>query len=367
VGRKNPDGAPQAELWMGAHPSAPSLVKADGELIGLDEYIDSDPEAVLGSDVVAEHGPALPFLFKVLAADEPLSIQCHPSRIQAQAGFARENAAKIPIDAPHRNYRDDNHKPELIVALTRFLALKGFREPAEIASLMRSAGLETLEPELVALETSGDLRGFFQHIMTLDSDRRQRVLGELAAGIERGTRAEFAWVRELLERYRGDIGALSPLYLNLVELQPGEGLYLPAGELHAYLRGAGLELMANSDNVLRGGLTPKHVDVPELLATVVFEAQPSTILRPHESNGGRYSYVTPASEFHLSTTTISGEPRELRRRNRIELVLCTEGSVSAATKDGSVTIRRGECWMIPAFVGAVRYSGDGQLYFATVS
>src|SRR6266540_2262539 len=259
LGRPAPGGRPEAELWIGAHPQAPSRLAAvpgplgrDGVPGGprtLDALIRSAPEAMLGPEAVRRWAGELPLLMKMIAAAEPLSIQCHPNREQALAGFAREDAEGLPRDAPQRNYRDPNHKPELVVALTRFVGLKGFRPVEEIAR-----GLGSLEvPELRAAA---------------------------GAARRRGDDAAFSWMERLHAKYPGDIGVFAPLLLNLFELAPEDGLFLSAGELHAYLEGTAIEVMASSDNVLRGGLTPKHVDVPELLAVGAFRPSPPVVLRP---------------------------------------------------------------------------------------
>ena len=255
-------------------------------------------------------GNELPFLLKVLAAAEPLSIQAHPSHEQARRGWARENAEGVPVDAPRRNYRDPNHKPELVSALTPFTALKGFRPLDEIARNLEPVARPEIAPELGRLareQTPLALRALFARLMTLDPEEQAPVLkratGEAAR--RRKTDRAWEWVARLMTHYPGDVSVLSPLYLNLVTLAPGEALFLPAGELHAYLEGTALEIMANSDNVLRGGLTPKHVDVPELLATLVFEGHGPEVLKPVDSGPGERVYRTPAREFELGLLEVA--------------------------------------------------------------
>ena len=209
-------------------------------------------------------GNELPFLFKVLAAEVPLSIQAHPNQEQARSGWARENAEGIPLDAPRRNYRDLNHKPELLCALTPFVALKGFRPFDETTRGLDPIARPELagEPARLGREQSpAALRSLFARLMTLEADEREPLLKRAAAQAARKPAdPAWRWVKSLMERHPGDVGALAPLYHNLVTLAPGQAFFLPAGELHAYLEGTALEIMANSDNVLRGGLTPKHVD-----------------------------------------------------------------------------------------------------------
>ena len=348
-----PTETPCAELWLGAHPSAPSIAQTASGPVPLDGLVSADPLAILGARTVASHGPALPFLLKVLAAARPLSIQAHPTREQARAGFARENAAGIPLDAPHRNYRDDNHKPELIVALEPFTALVGFRQPAEILASLDGV----LGPELDALRGEGGLRRFFEGLMT----RRAVALPEQA--IHDGTTERHRWARALLQQYRGDIGVLSPFILNLVELAPGDALYLPAGQLHAYLAGAGLEIMASSDNVLRGGLTPKHVDVTELLATLRFEPTAPEIRRPQTRDGQRFDYETPATEFQIGYIDLAkGRPYAQNDRNSVAIALCTEGAATI----GDVELVRGQSALVPASVRTLQTWGHGRVWIASV-
>jgi mannose-6-phosphate isomerase len=350
-----PDGRPWAELWMGAHRSAPSLVVDDGHGIPLDTLLARDPERILGADTLRAHGPHLPFLFKVLAADAPLSIQAHPDRARARAGWAKENAAGIPIDAPHRNYRDDNHKPELIVALTPFAALDGFRPPETIVAELASLGIDALHPLVERLRRDG-LRTFFEALMTTEG---ARVLDPVVEAMAHRTDARARWVRELALRHPADVGALAPLYLELVELAPGQGLFLAARELHAYLHGAGLELMANSDNVLRGGLTPKHVDVPELLSTLRFEPGHPQVIEP---SGNPARYPTPTDEFALFRLELS-DRATLSARRSPAIVLCTEGRCEAS---GSMALTQGQSALLPADTPALDVEGRGTLWLAEV-
>ncbi|MEU7816770.1 mannose-6-phosphate isomerase, class I [Pseudonocardia sp. NPDC049154] len=308
LGESVPSPHPQAEMWLGAHPGDPSrIVYPDGGRASLLDALTGDPEGLLGAERSSRWEGRLPFLLKVLAADEPLSLQAHPSLDQAREGFARENSAGIAIDASDRNYRDANHKPELICALTEFHALVGFRDPVETLGLLRALDVPELSAhvELLAAQPGPDgLRALFTTWITLP----QSMLDELVPALQKGAVALAAaggdWAREartaleLSERYPGDAGVLAALLLNRVVLAPGEALFLPAGNLHAYLAGAGIELMANSDNVLRGGLTPKHVDVPELLRVLDFTSGPPPV-HAGQPEGKWRRYDTPAEEFLL--------------------------------------------------------------------
>lgn len=314
-----PTGSPQAELWLGAHPSAPSTL---GNGVTLDSLLATSPGTLLGPKVLARFGPRLPFLLKVLAAAQPLSLQAHPTLAQAKAGHAKEEAADVPRSAPHRNYKDDNHKPEIICALTDFHALCGFRRVADSVRLFKGLGLDTS-----VLEQHG-LRGYFEHVMTLPPSARGALVDQLVDASRSpvpGFEAECLLAQRLSTAYPRDIGIVGALLLNLVTLKPGEALYLDAGNLHAYLEGTGIELMANSDNVLRGGLTPKHVDVPELLSVLDFRDGPPHVLRPEGE--GEATYPTPAPDFRLSRLALDGErtlPPGLP-----QILLVTEGSFEA--------------------------------------
>ncbi|WP_214368604.1 mannose-6-phosphate isomerase, class I [Pseudonocardia sp. H11422] len=359
LGEPVPSPHPQAELWLGAHPADPShLVHPDGRTISLLDAVAAEPKRLLGHDRAGRWDGRLPFLLKVLAADEPLSLQAHPSAEQAASGFERENAAGIPVDAADRNYRDASHKPEVICALTEFHALVGFRDPMTSVRLLRALDVPELAvyTDLLAAQPGPDgLRALFTTWITLP----QSVLDELVPALQRGSirlagadgefQAEARTVLELSERYPGDAGVLAALLLNRVVLQPGEALYLPAGNLHAYLAGAGVELMANSDNVLRGGLTPKHVDVPELLRVLDFTAGPPPVCtgRP-ECDWIRYD--TPADEFLLRRCEVATAPRQGIRvpDGGPRILVCTAGAVCLRSGERGIELDRGRSLFLAA-------------------
>jgi mannose-6-phosphate isomerase len=374
LGIDNPNDEPCAELWLGAHPRAPSRVERDdGET--LDRYIAANADALLGP-AVAQRFAALPFLLKVLAAGQPLSIQCHPNLAQARAGFAAEEEAGVPRDAPHRNYRDANHKPELIVALTPFVALKGFREGPAIAALLRGHGVDALDAAVAAPAEAGDLQAAFGGLMQLDDRRRGEAIAQLRRGTAELDSAVARWVRRLLALHPDDAGVFAPLLLHVVELEPGQGLYLGARELHAYLEGTGIELMASSDNVLRGGLTPKHVDVAELLSVLRFEpaapelltampltAAPPAAAPPADGAGVR-RYATPAAEFELCVVDL--ERRASLALPSVAIALCTEGRGQVTAGERSLPIERGTSLLLPASCGRATFEGRGKVYLARV-
>ncbi|MFB7592872.1 mannose-6-phosphate isomerase, class I [Streptomyces sp. NPDC056169] len=355
-----PTGEPQAEMWMGAHPGAPSRTERGP----LDVLVAADPVRELGEPAVAKFGPRLPFLLKVLAAGAPLSLQVHPDLAQARAGFAAEEAAGIPVDAPHRTYKDANHKPELICALTPFEGLCGFRAPAEAADLIAALGVDSLKPYVDLLHAHPEeaaLREVLTALLTADPDEMAHTVAEAAAAADRlgGAHAPFAF---LAHHYPSDPGVIAAMLLNHVLLQPGEALYLGAGVPHAYLDGMGVEIMANSDNVLRCGLTPKHVDVPELLRVVRFEPNDPGVLRPEASPSGEEVYDTPIDEFRLSrfVRAEGAAPTDVTASTPQILL-----AVAGRPKAGEVTLAPGESVFVPAGERA-ELSGTGTVFRATV-
>lgn len=364
-----PTEDPWAELWMGAHPSAPSRLLSDAGWTDLDAWIARDPEGILGADVAKSFDGRLPFLFKLLAAELPLSIQAHPNLAQARAGFASEDAAGVPFDDRERCYRDDQHKPEIVCALTPFHALKGFRAVDEILERVGALGAADLEPLMDALaerDTPDGVRAFLGGILGLAPAPRGRVLARL---VERAKDVDDPALRvcgRLAEVYPDDVGALAPLLLNQVELAPGEAMFVQAGELHSYLGGFAVELMANSDNVLRGGLTSKHVDVPKLLAVLTGRTGPAEVLHPRTAGEGLGEYQAPVREFSLSVLLPTpGRPVAIAARRGIEILLCTRGAVRIATDEQAVSLTTGVSVVVPAQAGPYRVEGDGALHRAT--
>lgn len=370
LGRPVPSEKPQAELWMGSHPKAPSLVSCNGVTVPLSQWIESDPPAILGRAVAARFANRLPFLFKVLAAAKPLSIQAHPNIQQAGEGFRRENELGILPSDSRRNYRDDNHKPEIICALTDFWALSGFRKIEDIWGQMNKICPSQLGKELSILRNGG-IRSFFHALMTMEKQRQRRVITEAAARAKAFSDIDpvSEWVIRLSEEYPEDIGVIAPTFLNLVKLRAGEALFLPAGHLHSYLDGVGIELMANSDNVLRGGLTPKHIDVPELLKVVNFMETKPDILTPTTQVTGEKTYSTPSEEFILSVISVDeATPFTSSRHRNVEILICTEGNtvITDSGNDAGLEMKKGSSVIIPVSVEQYRIQGSGVLYKAAV-
>ncbi|WAL95869.1 mannose-6-phosphate isomerase, class I [Streptomyces sp. Je 1-369] len=355
-----PSGEPQAEMWMGAHPGAPSRTERGA----LNEVIDAAPEHELGTAAAAKFGPRLPFLLKLLAAGAPLSLQVHPDLAQAKEGYADEQNRGVPVDAPNRNYKDANHKPELICALTPFDGLCGFRPPAETADLLEALEVDSLKPYVDLLRAQPEeaaLREVLTALLSADPEQMNETVTEVTAAAQRlgGAYEPYAGIAH---HYPGDPGVIAAMLLNHVRLQPGEALFLGAGVPHAYLDGLGVEIMANSDNVLRCGLTPKHVDVPELLRIVRFEATDPGVLRPEASPDGEEVYETPIDEFRLSRFVLpeGAAPHDLTAATP-QILLCTAGSVRA----GELTLTPGQSAFVPAGEKA-EVSGGGTLFRATV-
>lgn len=362
-GREVPTPHPEAELWLGAHPDDPStVVGADGTERSLLDLVEADPVGQLGADCARRWRNRLPFLLKVLAADEPMSLQAHPSEAQAKAGYAREEAAGVLRLAPSRNYPDPTAKPELVCALTEFHVLAGFRDPHRTAALLRSLATPSLDkyiPLLTAQPDSAGLRTLFTTWITMPDPVLRELLPQVLDACVEHVRehGEFSrecrTVLELGERYPGDAGVLAALLLNRLVLGPGEAVYLAAGNLHAYLRGTAVEIQANSDNILRCGFTPKHVDVPELLRVLDFSHDNMRVLRGEPIDPHLSVYRTDAAEFELSRLEWPAgltEPKPVRVQHiGPQVLICTQGAVLLRVPGGGrLRLARGDSAWLPA-------------------
>lgn len=362
------DGRPWAELWMGAHPAAPSTIDRGSGPLTLDALIDADPDSTLGP--AASAFDRLPFLVKVLAAAAPLSLQAHPTAAQAEAGFRREEQAGIDRSAPERRYRDASHKPELICALTPFTALCGLRDPADSARLLDSFEVAALSPVISLLleATDGDVRPALEWILGLPNERAHDIATSVALAASDDSGGAFArehhWARRIAEHHPGDIGVVTAMLLHLIELAPGQALFLAGATMHAYLEGTGVEVMASSDNVIRAGLTVKHVDVQELLSVVRTTAERVSILTPTQ-DADEAVYNTPAREFRLSVIQVSKRPIALTAVGP-EILLCTAGEVTIQDDSEHLDLRAGHACFIPGSTGRYRLDGSGTVYRTTV-
>lgn len=373
TGKETPSANPQAEMWMGAHTKAPSILKIENNKIQLHKLISKHPVETLNSYVAEKFSKELPFLFKVLAASKPLSIQAHPDKIQAVEGFKRENLNKIPIDAPERNYRDKNHKPELICALSNMWLLKGFRHPSQIMELfgpfekvLNKKVIHSIkEPDAVE-----NLKGFLKILLYLDEGEKNNLLNEIKNISEKVIESNpaYKWVSRLKKEYPNDIGALSPLFLNLINMKPGEAIFLPEREFHAYLEGAGLEIMANSDNVLRGGLTNKHIDKSELFNVLDFTPSETEKIKPKRINFEQV-FESSAEEFMLSRIHLpdTGSIYRSSESRSVEIILCTDGFAEiSASVNNQLTLSKGMSAFIPASAGMYTIRGESTVFKATV-
>jgi mannose-6-phosphate isomerase len=370
LGRPHPTDRPEAELWMGAHPAAPSQVADGAGWVPLPEWIRRDPAAVLGHEVARRFGGELPFLMKVLAVARALSVQAHPDAERARAGFEREERAGIPRGDPRRLYRDPSPKPELICALTGFTALCGFRETGEMARSLEGLGVPELAETARALRAAPGREGLARALRSaLEAPAGLAAAVAAAAQRRAGDAPEYRLVAELGRQHPGDPGLMAPLWLQHIELAPGQALFLPPGELHAYLEGVGVEILANSDNVLRGGLTEKTVDVPELLAALTFRQAPVPRIEPRPGGPGEGIYPTPAREFELAVLAVApAAPHASRAAHPVEILLCTRGEarIEGAVAPGAERLARGEAVLVPAAAGAYTLRGDATVYRASV-
>jgi mannose-6-phosphate isomerase len=376
-GRPVPSPGPEAELWMGAHPSAPSGIERDGRHTTLDAVIAADPDGELGAAVAARFGGRLPFLLKVLAARKALSIQVHPSRAQAEAGYQAENERGLALGDKSRNYVDDWPKPEILCALTRFEVLVGMRDQADAATLLRDLAVPALEPfasELAdaCLAAGRDVRAdVLARILAWPADGIPTLVGDVVAACERAAAgagpyaAACAAYAEIVADHPDDLGIVASLLLRYAVLEPGQAVFLPAGGLHAYLHGTGIELLANSDNVVRAGLTPKHIDIPELLK-LTDPAALVPVLTPRDLGDGIEVYDSPAPEFRLYRASLGpGEVTLPGAGPRV--VLCVDGALELRDAAGSILkVSRGEACFVPFSDRTIPASGPALAFIASV-
>jgi mannose-6-phosphate isomerase len=360
----NPTKAPQAEIWMGAHPNGCSQIHVNGEPVSLLEMINQDKTAFLSAATAATFGE-LPYLFKVLAAANALSIQVHPSKQEAEIGFEKENQAGIPLNAGHRNYKDPNHKPELVYALTPYQAMNGFRPIAEIVKQFQTLNINAISTLVDAFAhnpTSQGLKTFFSALLSLTGEQKEHAVHSLLAYAHHHSDDDlFELILELAQQYPGDIGLFSPLMLNVLTLAPGEAMFLDARTPHAYLKGTGLEIMANSDNVLRAGLTPKHMDIEELASCTLFEEKPasSLLLKPIEENGALL-FPVPVRDFKFAIYLNATQVKV--KINSAEIIFAIDADTTLTHDNGeSLTVKKGHSIFIPAYAEHYQLSSLGRV------
>lgn len=364
-----PAAASEAELWMGAHPAAPSRLDGVGDpdrspARKLDEVIAADPVGVLGKDCVDRFGARLPFLLKVLAADQPLSLQVHPDDEQARRGYAAEDAAGIDLTAPNRWYRDPFAKPEMLVALTDFEILAGFRPGDEAAAVLGGLGIARLDPLIDALRSGTPTGEVFLRLIEWPAHDRTALVAEVATAFDGGVIGD--WVARLAAAYPADPGVVGILLLNYLTLRPWQGLYVQPGQIHAGLRGTGVEILAGSDNVIRGGLTPKPVSASELRAILAVEAAVPAVVdtEPLDPLGGvEQVWPTPRPEFELRRKQVGdagAAAREPLASGGPAVLFCLEGTLQICDREDTLTIRGGESAF--AFAGSeLEVAGTGVL------
>ena len=370
-GEEQESAEPEAELWVGVHPKGPSEVELAGVTTPLSDLIDARPVEVLGPKVVERFGERLPFLLKILAIEKPLSIQLHPDRVQARRGSDRQASSSAPED--ELNYVDSRHKPEMAVALTPFSALRGLRSAAEIVENFGRAEVRSVGPlveDLEASPDSGGMKTFVQSIFNLEEEAVSVVLEQASRAITSNAGDPiFQWIGRLIDLYPKDVGCLAPLLMNLEVLEPGQAIFQPPGMLHCYLEGAAVEVMADSDNVLRAGLTTKHRDLRELLKLLVIDPFDSNPVEAHERGENLWTYYPPVEEFNLSRLELRKGSKFTSSGGRsVELWVCTEGGGRMWTEDGpfSIDFQGGDALLVPAGVESFSVEGEGCMYFAGV-
>ena len=364
----NPDNQPQAEIWMGAHPAAASkILLQNGEFKSLDAFIKESPEAILGDITAKQFAGKLPYLFKVLSAAVPLSIQVHPNKQQAEAGYEKENQAGLAANAYNRNYRDDNHKPELIYALTPFRAMCGFRRLENIVELFSFIKDPLVSTLLNTLSHRG-LQGFWQQLLELEQTPLNKLIDQMLAVAEQSDDPAIAEVKRLNRFYPGDAGVFSPMILNVINMKPGQAMYLDAGTPHAYLDGTGLEIMANSDNVLHGGLTSKYVDTQELLSTINFTVRDvSEFMVSPDIKETVQCYPIPVPDFAFSIIPVENHV-SVMASGSVEILFCIEGSVKVILHNNEqLSLKPGTSCLVTAIENSIQFKGRGRIARATVN
>lgn len=360
-GINNPSGQPMAELWMGAHPKSSSQIISAGKPHSLRALIDADKSALLG-DAVAQRFGELPFLFKVLCAEQPLSIQVHPSKAAAEVGYARENALGIPLDAAERNYKDANHKPELVYALTPFKAINGFRPLSAMISLLQPvAGAHPAIAHFLNAPDSSALATLFASLLSMQAEEKSLALDILRTTVASRSGEPWQTIAEIAAVYPDDSGLFAPLLLNVVTLQPGDAMFLFAETPHAYLHGVALEVMANSDNVLRAGLTPKYIDVPELLANLRFESRAAdSLLTTPVQQGATLNFPIPVDDFAFAIHSLSAQPLSVNQQSAA-IIFCIDGQAELNCGEQTLSLQAGESAWISALESPVMLSGTGRV------
>ena len=367
-GIKNPSQKPMAEIWMGIHPLGCSkIIGLNGEKINLNALINQNPLQILGKNTYQLFG-TLPYLFKVLAANKPLSVQVHPTKADAQKAFEKENKLGIDLHSPNRNFKDPNHKPELLYALTPFKAMNSFRPIEQILSFFSQITIPIFNHELAQLQNNHhpkQLKHFFQFLLNLSPDQKLQAIHQLLACTRSFNQEPFLTIHTLVKDYPNDIGLFMPLILNVIELKPSQAMFLHAQTPHCYLSGTGFEVMANSDNVLRAGLTHKFIDIDALIANTNFSSiDASELLINPLINHNKIDFPVPVNDFKFE---IIQSDLQLRKEkvNSPQILFCANGAITLTTKHEVLTLNKGESVFIAYHAKYYSYSGKG--CFAKVS
>ncbi|WP_038877349.1 mannose-6-phosphate isomerase, class I [Vibrio jasicida] len=360
---------PQAEVWMGTHPNGCSIVTqantdASSTTVSLSELIKQDPSEFLSPSTAEVFGD-LPFLFKILAADKALSIQVHPNKQDAELGYAKEQQLGVPLSAFNRNYKDANHKPELVYALTEYQAMNGFRPFDEIIAEFRLCDIPEINGYLEQFERNPNQDGlsqFFVEILSMEEARKVNAVDHLLSyAAANQVRPVCELILDLAAQYPNDVGLFAPLLLNVITLKPGEAMFLSARTPHAYIKGTGLEIMANSDNVLRAGLTPKHMDVEELVKCTDFIPKPmNTLLTKAAINGCEHNFPVPVQDFKFS---VFREPKDQQvEMSSAEILMPIDADVTLLAESGeTLVLGKGQSAFIPAYVGNYTIRCEGRV------
>jgi mannose-6-phosphate isomerase len=368
---ENPNHTPFAEYWLGVHSSGPASIEVNQQAVLLSDIIASNPEQALSAPVF-EHFGGLPYLFKVLDVKEMLSIQVHPTKEYAKVAFEKEEAAGIALTSPNRNYKDQNHKPEIMLAMSEFWLLHGFKSEAKILeTLENTAEFQVLAP----LFKAEGLKGLYQFLMEMEQAQVDSLLNQVVKRAIRNKKdgkvdrsAPEWWVAKLYENGAGltpvDRGVFSIYLFNIVCVKPGQGIFQDAGVPHAYLEGQNVELMANSDNVLRGGLTPKHIDVAELIKNIKFEYIEPMIIEGTKPCMGESVYPAPTTDFGIATITLDGSFAYSHQAQSIDMFLVVEGG---CVVNNQMSIKSGEAFAVfPGTSIELNSSGKTLIYRAFV-
>ena len=358
-GRPASDG-PEAELWIGAHPHAPSKLDTDGR--SLPELIADAPREVLGDTVIERFGDRLPFMVKVIAAAQPLSLQVHPDDERARAGFERESATGVDVADPKRCFRDPHAKPEMVLPLSDFDALLDFRPAPDAIAALSSLAAPSVDPLIAALGAGAPTGEIFLRLADWPIDDRPALIAAVRAAAS--SDQDLAWLLDLADRYPTDPGVAGALLLNRLRLKPGQPFYVSPGTIHAYLRGTVIEVLGCSDNVVRAGLTPKHVAIDQLRPLLRLDSAPPALLETFSISDDEECWRPPRPEFQLSRLRVDGQ-HVARRTETPEILLCVGGKVEVSSGDESVSFGSGEAVFVTATARELAFVGQGVIMRAT--